>query len=266
VAGLRRLFGRGVKREAWIGVWNDTEGVKMSRKKSAAPPPDGKPAAKSRSGKKSAAAVLPPAGTPKAEDPGAQGWAGIWRRLETVRSALNTGFDPSPEQERVILEERAVELAREGKQQAVAVAQITLVEFLLAHERYGIEPDFVREIVPLKTLTPVPFTPGFVLGVTNLRGEILSVIDLKRFFELPDQGLTDSSKLIVLQSKTMTLGILADSVVGTRSIPADQIQPPLPTHTEIRAKYLKGVTEGRLAILDAEQILADERLIVQETL
>lgn len=89
-----------------------------------------------------------------------------------------------------------------------------MVEFLLAHEKYGIEPDYLREIFPLKTLTPIPCTPPFVLGVTNLRGEVLSVIDLKKFFELPDKGLTDFTKVIVLESETMAFGILADSVTG----------------------------------------------------
>ena len=211
------------------------------------------------------AATAPAAGnTPTATAQPDQRREALRQRFEAVRSAFAAGFDPDPNQQRKIFEDRATQLAGEHEEQTTAAARLTLIEFLLAHERYAIEPDYVREVVVLKTLTPVPCTPAFVLGVTNLRGEIVSVIDLKCFFELPDQGLTNASRLIVLQSATMTLGVIADSVVGTRSIRVDAIQPPLPTHTGVREQYLKGVTEGRLAVLDAERILADDRIVVHE--
>jgi purine-binding chemotaxis protein CheW len=63
---------------------------------------------------------------------------------------------------------------------------IEVVEFLLAHEKYGIESKCVREVYPLKELTPVPCTPSFVRSIINVRGKILSVIDIKKFFELPE--------------------------------------------------------------------------------
>ena len=192
------------------------------------------------------------------------GWEGIRQRLEASRAVLERRFEPTPDEKDGILKARAAELARAAVDEAAAEARITVVEFALAQERYGIEPDFVRDVFPLKTLTPIPCTPSFVLGVTNLRGEMLSVIDLKRFFDLPDEGLTDLAKVIVLESEAMAFGILADAVVGARSIPLDQIQPALPTLTEVREKYLKGVTNDRMAILDAVSILSDERIVVHE--
>ncbi len=189
-------------------------------------------------------------------------WERIRRRLEASRSALESRFEPSAEEKTEILKDRAVELGRAPREEAEA--QLEIVEFLLAHEKYGIEPRYVREIFRLKTLTPVPCTPPFVRGVTNLRGEVLSVIDLKKFFDLPDEGLTDFTKVIVLRSDAMELGLLADSVIGARSIPLDEIQPPLPTLTDIREEYLRGVTEERLAILNAERIVCDERIVVHE--
>ena len=199
-----------------------------------------------------------------ARGPAETGWEGIRRRLEASRAALDRRFGPAADEKDAILKARAVELARETVDEAAAEIRITVVEFVLAQEKYGIEPDFVRDIFPLKTLTPIPCTPSFVLGVTNLRGEILSVIDLKRLFDLPDEGLTDFTKVIVLESEAMAFGILADSVAGTRSIRLDRIQPALPTLTEVREEYLKGVTNDRMAILDAESILSDERIIVHE--
>jgi purine-binding chemotaxis protein CheW len=97
-----------------------------------------------------------------------------------------------------------------------------------------------------------------------VRGQILSVIDLKKFFDLPEKGLTDLNQVIVVQGDTMAFGILADAILGVRSIPLESIQPSLPTLTGIRAAHLKGVTSERLVILDATKLLADPTLIVFE--
>jgi purine-binding chemotaxis protein CheW len=129
---------------------------------------------------------------------------------------------------------------------------------------YGVESLYVREVYPLKELTPLPCTPPFVLGIINVRGQILSVVDLRQFFDLPAQRLTDLNKVIVLHDGTMAFGILADAILGVRVIPPDGVQPSLPTLTGIRAAYLKGVTGERLVILDAAKLLTDKALIVFE--
>ena len=93
---------------------------------------------------------------------------------------------------------------------------------------------------PLRDLTPLPCTPPFVLGIVNVRGRILPVLDLKKFFDLPEQGLTDLHRIILVSGNDLELGLLADVIVGVRSVPADSLQPSLPTLTGIRADYLKG--------------------------
>ena len=116
----------------------------------------------------------------------------------------------------------------------------------------------------LKDLTPLPCTPPFVLGIVNVRGRIVPVFDLKKFFDLPDQGLTDLHRIILIEGNEMELGLLADVTVGVRSIPADSLQPSLSTFTGIRSEYLKGVTAERLVVLDVARILADPKIIVHE--
>lgn len=191
-------------------------------------------------------------------------WREVRQRLESAHAAIERGSAPDAEQTRRILKARAQALAREpGKTEAGAEC-LEVVEFLLAHETYAIESRHVREIFPLENLTPLPGTPVFVLGIINMRGEILSVIDIKKFFELPDKGLTDLNKVIVLQSENMLFGILADAIAGTRQIPLTAIQSSLPTLTGIRDEYLKGVTAGRTVVLDAAKLLADEKITVQE--
>lgn len=194
--------------------------------------------------------------------------SGIWdklhRRLEAARKAAEGGFTPAPEKKKKILKARAIALARETGAGVTTGACLEAVEFLLAHEKYAIESVYISEVFPLKEITPLPCTPPFILGIINVRGQILSVMDLKKFFDLPETEPTKLSKIVILHSDEMEFGILADVVLGTRSIPIGEIQPSLPTLTDIRAEYLKGVTNERLVILDAAKILCDKKIVVYE--
>jgi purine-binding chemotaxis protein CheW len=155
-------------------------------------------------------------------------------------------------------------LAREPLERLAPAGRIEVVEFLLSGERYAVESIRVREVYPLKDLTPLPCTPAFILGIINLRGQILAVMDIRRFFDLPIKGITDLNKVIVLQAGDVQVGVLADVVVGVRSIPSGDLQPPLPTMTGVRAEYLQGVTSDRMAVLDAAKILGNEKILVHE--
>ncbi len=190
-------------------------------------------------------------------------WIEVRQRLEAVRTAADRAWVPDAGETKRILKDRARALASKP-QKAAADDELEFVEFLLAHEKYAVETRHVREVYPLENLTPLPCAPAFVLGIVNLRGEIISVIDIKKFFELPEKGLTDLNKVIVLRSDNMLFGILADAILGVRRVPAAEVQPSLPTLTGIREKYLKGVTPERTVLLDAEKLLADEAIIVQE--
>lgn len=191
-------------------------------------------------------------------------WHAVKRRMEKAHGAIEHAWMPSAEEIQRVLMARAQALGRVPDAAETAGKHIDVVEFVLAHERYAIESRYVREVAPLENLTPLPCTPAFVLGIVNLRGEILSVIDIKKFFELPEQGLTDLNKIIVLQSEDMLFGILADAIAGVRRIPVAGMQPSLPTLTGIREDYLQGVTPERLVVLDAEKLLTDENIVVRE--
>ena len=171
---------------------------------------------------------------------------------------------PSALDAKQILRARAEMLARPREHAPAAGSLLELLEFRLAQERYAVETRYVREVHPLKDLTPLPFTPPFVLGIVYVRGEILPVLDLKRFFELPEQGLTDLHRIILVRGHDLELGLLADEIVGVRSIPVESLQLSLPTLTGIRSDYLKGVTAERLVVLDLARILADSKIIVHD--
>jgi len=191
-------------------------------------------------------------------------WREVHQRIETARAAVERVLTLDAGETKRVLKARAQALAREpGKVQA-ADEWVEVLEFFLAHEKYAVESQHIREVYPLGNLTPLPCTPPFVLGIVNLRGEIVSVLDIKKFFDLPEKGLTDLNKVIVLQSGQMLFGILADTIAGVRRIPVAGIQPSLPTLAGIREKYLRGITPDRTILLDAEKLLADEKIIVQE--
>jgi purine-binding chemotaxis protein CheW len=165
--------------------------------------------------------------------------------------------------ERQLLRARARVLARPRESAAAANASLEVLEFRLGRECYALETRHVREVYPLKDLTPLPCTPAFLLGIVNVRGRMTPVIDIKKFFDLPDTGLTDLHRIILVHGN-LELGFLADIAVGVRTILVDSLQTSLPTLTGIRADYLKGVTAERLVVLDLDRILADPKIMVHE--
>jgi purine-binding chemotaxis protein CheW len=170
----------------------------------------------------------------------------------------------SPEKKRAILKARAQALALEKKEEAVNREFVEIITFGLASETYGIETAYVREVYPLKDYTILPGMPAFVLGIVNIRGQIVSVIDLKRFFNLPEKGLGELNKAIIIRNDRMEFGILADAIYSTRLISPDTIQTSLSNKSSIGSEYLKGITGEHLIILDAKKILEDERIIVNQ--
>lgn len=176
---------------------------------------------------------------------------------------MNSFTKAAADEKRKILKARAVALAKKPEKKDDD-EYIEVVEFLLAHEKYAIQSGYITEVYSLKELTPVPCTPPFVAGIINVRGKILSVIDIKKFFDLPEKGITDLNKVIIIHNGLMEFGILADAVLGASQIPLRDIQPSLPTLTGIRAEYLRGVTKERLVVLDAEKILSDKKIVVHE--
>lgn len=141
---------------------------------------------------------------------------------------------------------------------------IEVLTFTLAYETYCIETAYVREVYPLRDLTPLPCTPLFVMGMINVRGQVLSVIDLRVFFDLPKQGIGDLNKVIILSGEDMEFGILADAVFEVTNLSLDEIQSGLPTLTGVREKYLKGISADRQVILDARKLLTDHQLVIYE--
>lgn len=162
-----------------------------------------------------------------------------------------------------ILRARARRLARVPAS-GPSEEQVDVLEFTLADERYALLASQVHDVQPLRELTPLPCTPAFLRGLVNLRGRLVAVIDLKRFFGLPEPGITDLHRIVLLRKGEVEIGLLADTVEGVRAIGRNHMQPAPPTVGGIAAEYIAGVTPERLVVLDADAILDDPRLVIEE--
>ncbi|MES2187545.1 MAG: chemotaxis protein CheW [Pseudomonadota bacterium] len=183
-------------------------------------------------------------------------------------SGGRTGFDATAQaaaHTARVLRARAQALARRVADPPAAGDMLEVLEFRLATERYAIETRHVREVCALQQLTRLPCAPAFVLGIVNLRGRIVPVLDLKKLLRLPQQGLADLHRIVLVGGDELEFGVLADIGVAVRQVPAGSLQPPLPTLGSTGAAYLKGVTADRLMVLDMDHILTDPRILVDET-
>lgn len=161
-----------------------------------------------------------------------------------------------------ILKMRARELAKRLDARIEQLRLLEILEFTLGKERYGFPSSAVREVFRLAEITPLPGVPSYVLGVMNVRGRILSVIDIRRLLDFGDAGLTNLNKAIILANGDMELAVLADEVTGVRKVDAENWQSALPTLTERQGEYLLGVTKDQIVMLDAEKLLSSRDLIV----
>jgi purine-binding chemotaxis protein CheW len=165
---------------------------------------------------------------------------------------------------KAILKNRAMEMAREPEEQKASSVIGDFLIFALADETYGIESAFVSEVYSLRDFTPLPGVPSFVLGIINVRGKILPVVDLKRFFNLSEEGLGELKKVIIVHNQNMELGILADSISRMKTFPYDAIEISPVSVTGIGSDYIKGIATGNVIILDGEKILNDKMIIIHE--
>jgi purine-binding chemotaxis protein CheW len=173
-------------------------------------------------------------------------------------------MNPAPtsrEQRDHILRQRAQAAARVPPAPE-RVQPLQVVEFLMAYERYGLESTWVREVLALRELTPLPGTPSFVAGIVNVRGRVLPVVDLKAFFDLSRKGMPDLNRVLVVGEGDVEFGLLVDAVTGVVNVQPEQLQAPLPTMTGVRQEYLRGLTPDRLALLDGACIVNDPRIVV----
>ncbi len=174
-------------------------------------------------------------------------------------------MNPTPagdERSQRVLEERARQLARPPEREAPA--DVTrLVVLQIGEERYGIDIRHVLEIRPVFGLAHIPGLPGFWRGVVNLRGNLCPVLDLRLFLGLKHDGDAREGKVVVASAHGVTIGLLADSVPEVRGVLESEIRPRV-ADAERSSEILRGVTSDLMSVLDAESLVADTRLVVEQ--
>ena len=135
------------------------------------------------------------------------------------------------------------------------------VTFQLEEETYGINVMQVREVLRHTEIAPVPGAPDYVLGIINLRGNVVTVIDTRSRFGLMQGEITDNTRIIVIESERQVIGILVDSVAEVVYLRSSEIDTTPSVGTEESAKFIQGVSnrDGKLLILvDLNKLLSED--------
>ncbi len=196
--------------------------------------------------------------------PAAIDWKQLHARLARARQATEESVRLSPERARAVMGERARLLARVPPRAPEADEVLEVVTFALAGEHYAVETSHVREVVRFGALTPVPGAPDFLAGLVNLRGEILAVFDLRRFFDVADPGRSEQARVIVLGGERAEFGVLADAVHEVTTLRVEEVREPPASVAGAGRDYLRGVTTGALIVLDGAVLLDDRRLFIDQ--
>ena len=134
------------------------------------------------------------------------------------------------------------------------------VTFRLDDETYGINVMQIQEVLRYSGIAPVPGSPEYVLGIINLRGNVVTVIDTRRRFGLNDADVTDSSRIVVMESADQVMGILVDSVAEVVYLKSSEIETAPNVGSEESARFIQGVCNknGELIILvEFDKMLTD---------
>ena len=141
---------------------------------------------------------------------------------------------------------------------------IQLIVFDLGDEEYGADINQVREIIRTGTITPIPDSPDFIKGISNIRGEVPVIIDLKTRFFLPSvKREVENRHIVITEQEKNIFGLLVDEVTEVLRIPETDIKPAPELVTRIDREYVSGVItlENRLIILlDLAKVLSTEEL------
>ena len=135
------------------------------------------------------------------------------------------------------------------------------VTFKLDSETYGINVMQVQEVLRYTEIAPVPGAPLYVLGIINLRGNVVTVIDTRSRFGLEPSDVSDNTRIVIIESEKQVIGILVDSVAEVVYLRASEIDIAPNVGNDESAKFIQGVSnrEGELLILvDLNKLLSDD--------
>jgi purine-binding chemotaxis protein CheW len=146
-------------------------------------------------------------------------------------------------------------------EQPTSLIDEQLVGLELAGELYGVEISKIQEIIRMQPITSVPNGPAFVVGLTNLRGRVIPVMDLRARFSLAVSASTRRSRIVVAEMGQHTVGLIVDAVSEVLRVSADTVEPPSSLVTTADSAYLRGVAkidERLVLLLDLSHVLSTD--------
>lgn len=135
------------------------------------------------------------------------------------------------------------------------------VTFKLAGEKYGVNVMQVQEVLRYTEIAPVPGAPSYVIGIINLRGKVVSVIDTRNRFALAPDEISDNTRIVVIEADSHVVGILVDSVAEVVYLRQSEIETAPNIGNEESAKFIQGVchkNDELLILIDLDKLLTDE--------
>ncbi|WP_019567820.1 chemotaxis protein CheW [Thioalkalivibrio sp. ALMg13-2] len=135
------------------------------------------------------------------------------------------------------------------------------VTFSLAEETYAIDVLQVQEVLKVTEIAPVPGVPDYILGIINLRGNVVTVIDARRRMGLDDRESDEASRIVIIDVDNQNVGILVDSVSEVVRISPDSVEPAPEVGNDDSSRFIQGVTsteQGLTILVDLNRLLSDE--------
>lgn len=135
------------------------------------------------------------------------------------------------------------------------------VTFRLDNETYGINVMQVQEVLRYTEIAPVPGAPAYVLGIINLRGNVVTVIDTRQRFGLGPADITDNSRIVIIEADRQVVGILVDSVAEVVYLRQSEIETAPNVGTDESAKFIQGVCNKNnelLILVDLEKMMTED--------
>lgn len=143
-----------------------------------------------------------------------------------------------------------------------------IVIFELGSEFFGADIAKVESIIKIQPITQLPHAPSFVEGVTNLRGKVLPVIDLRKRFGLPAQETDKNSRIIVVSVDQIEVGMIVDEVSEVLTVPEGAVEAAPAIATTVDSSFIKGlakIAERLVILLDLAQVLSTKEQSAIET-
>ncbi len=143
-----------------------------------------------------------------------------------------------------------------------ARSTLQVVIFNLGNERYGVETSQVKEIIRAEEITAIPNAPDFIEGVINLRGQITTIINLRKRFGMESKPIDNDTRIIVFENEGNTIGMMVDTVTEVKYLSKENIEE-LPNLITARSesKFLRGIgklPDGLLILVDLDKVLHGE--------